>query len=87
MKVASRKIRVKRQTAVGPRARTKILPSLYSRAHIGFCKRCRPIARVAISCLFLRFVLIFKSNVLQNMNALISKKCAYFRLPCLFSRV
>ena len=45
------------------------------------------IDRVAISCLFLRFMLIFKSNVLQNMNALISKKCAYFRFPCLFFRV
>ena len=45
------------------------------------------IIRGAMSCLFLRFVLIFKSNVLQNMNVLISKKCAYFRLPCLFSRV
>ena len=37
-----------------------------------------PIYRVTISCLFLRFVLIFKGNVLQNMNVLISKKRAYF---------
>ena len=42
------------------------------------------IDRVAISCLFLRFVHIFKSNVLQNINVLISKKCAYFRLLCLY---
>ena len=34
--------------------------------------------RVTISCLFLRFVFIFKGNVLQNVNVLISKKCAYF---------
>ena len=37
----------------------------------------RLIVRIAISCVFPRFVLIFESNVLQNMNALISKKCAY----------
>ena len=39
-------------------------------------KRC--IGRVTISCLFLRFVLIFKGNVLENVNVLISKKRAYF---------
>ena len=38
----------------------------------------RLIIRVAISCLFLRFVLIFKGNVLKNVNVLISKKRAYF---------
>ena len=36
------------------------------------------IFRVTISCLFLRFVLIFKGNVLENVNVLISKKRAYF---------
>ena len=36
------------------------------------------IARVTILCLFLRFVLIFKGNVLENVNVLISKKRAYF---------
>ena len=36
------------------------------------------ISRVTISCLFLRFVLIFKGNVLENVNVLISKKRAYF---------
>ena len=35
-------------------------------------------ARVTISCLFLRFVLIFKGNVLENVNVLISKKRVYF---------
>ena len=38
----------------------------------------RPIARVTISCLCLRFVLIFKGNVLEIVNVLISKKRAYF---------
>ena len=36
------------------------------------------ISRVIISCLFLRFVLIFKGNVIENVNVLISKKRAYF---------
>ena len=36
------------------------------------------IGRVTISCLFLRFVLIFKGSVLENVNVLISKKRAYF---------
>ena len=33
--------------------------------------RDRPIYRVTISCLFLRFVLIFKGNVLENVNVLL----------------
>ena len=36
------------------------------------------IIRVTISCLFLRFMLIFKGNVLENVNVLIFKKRAYF---------
>ena len=35
------------------------------------------IGRVTISCLFLRFVLIFDVSVLENKNVLISKQCAY----------
>jgi len=41
------------------------------------------IARVTISCLFLRFVLIFEISVLENMNVLNFKKRAYFGLVCL----
>ena len=44
---------------------------------LGSLLRCGK-GRVAISCLCLRFVLIFKGNVLENMNVLISKKRAYF---------
>ena len=36
------------------------------------------IDRVTISCLFLRNVLIFKGNVLQNVNVVISKKRVNF---------
>ena len=36
--------------------------------------------RVIISCLFLRVVLLSKSIILQKLNVLISKKCAYFLL-------
>ena len=35
-------------------------------------------ARVTISCLFLRIVLIFKGNVSENANVLKFKKRAYF---------
>ena len=34
---------------VRPRARMKNLPSLYSRAHVGFCKRCCPTAEKNVS--------------------------------------
>ena len=39
------------------------------------------IGRVTISCLFLRFMLIFKGNVLENVNVFISKKTCLFLSP------
>ena len=37
-----------------------------------------PIGRVTILCLILRFVLIFKGSVLENVNVLIFEFRAYF---------
>jgi len=42
------------------------------------------ITTAAIPSLFLRFVLMMKGTVLENIIVLISKKCAYFGLASLF---
>ena len=42
------------------------------------------IYRAAIPSLFLRFVVIMKRTVLENVIVLISKKCTYFGLASLF---
>jgi len=44
----------------------------------------QPISRATIPSLFLRFVLILRYYVLENINVLISKKCPYLWLASLF---
>ena len=44
----------------------------------------RVISRVAIPSLFIRFVLILESCVLEKYIVLISKECTYFGHLCLF---
>ena len=61
MYVASR---VERRKEVRPRARLENLLSLYSRAHVGFCKRCCPIAEKEVSALKLLIGLQELANVL-----------------------
>ena len=43
-----------------------------------------PIDRVTISCLFLRFFLISKDSVLENVNVLIYKKLLVFESRAYF---
>ena len=59
MYVASR---VERRKEVGPRARIENL-SLYSDAHIGFCKRCCPMAEKEVSALKLLVGLQERANM------------------------
>jgi len=42
-----------------------------------------PVGRATIPSLFLRFVLILKYYVLENIAVLISKKCPYFLITSL----
>ena len=51
---------MKRTTASG---RMENLPSLYSRAHVGFCKSCRSIAEKEVSALKFLIGLQERANV------------------------
>ena len=64
MYVASR---VERSKEVRPGARIGNLLSLYSRAHVGFCKRC-PIAEKEVSALKLLIGLQERTNVLRSLE-------------------
>ena len=63
MYVASR---VERYKEVRPGARIENLLSLYSRAHVGFCKRRCPIAEKGVSALKLLIGLQERANVLLS---------------------
>ena len=58
--------RVERSKEVRPRAKMENLPSLYSRANVGFCKRCYPITEKEVSDLRLLIGLQERANVLQS---------------------
>ena len=51
---------------VRPQARIENLLSLYSRAHVGFCKRCCPIAEKEVSALKLLVGSQELANVLRS---------------------
>ena len=55
-----------RDEKVRPRARMENLLSLYSRAHVGFCKRCCPIAEKEVSALRLLIGSQERANVLRS---------------------
>ena len=63
MYVASR---VERRKEVPPRAKIENLLSLYSCAHVGFCKRCCPMAEKEVSVLKLVIGLQVRANVLRS---------------------
>ena len=54
---------MKKSTATGKNANGL---SLYSRAHVGFCKRCCPIAEKEVSALRLPIGLQERTNVLRS---------------------
>ena len=51
---------------VWPRARMENLPSLYSRAHDGFCQKCFPIAEKEVSALTLLIGMQEQANVIRS---------------------
>ena len=51
---------------VRPRARMENLPSLYSRAHVRFCKRCYPVAEKEVSAIRFLIGLQEPANVLRS---------------------